>query len=330
MLAGHEIRRRWRRVVALTLLVGVVGAVVLSTAAGARRSDTALARFNTSSRSSDVQLLVGGLAPTTPVELHAFARVPGVAAFAVLHVFGISVPRAPYLTSIAAATDANFATVVDRARLVAGRVADPAVVDEITIGESLAAKLHLGVGSHLDALSFSVAQIEASFANNTSNANPPSFAGPRLRLRVVGIVRRPLDLGNRGATGGVLVETPAFNRYYANRIGSYGSVFRIRTRHGAADVDRVAASARRIFAAAAVLQRAARSRSRTTARQNAIDVLTAALWVFAGVAALAGGVAIGIVLTREISPRRVDQTTLRSLGLTRRQRAADQRTTRRC
>ena len=35
--------------------------------------------------------------------------------------------------------------------------------------------------------------------------------------------------------------------------------------------------------------------------QSAIDVLTVALWVFAGVAALAGLVAITIVLSREIS-----------------------------
>ena len=56
--------------------------------------------------------------------------------------------------------------------------------------------------------------------------------------------------------------------------------------------------------------------------QNAIDVLTVALWVFAGVAALAGGVAIAIVLTREISLSSVDQATLRTLGLTRRQRTA--------
>jgi ABC-type lipoprotein release transport system permease subunit len=249
------------------------------------------------------------------MELHAFARVPGVAAFAVLHAFGISVPRAPYLTYVAAATDAKFAGAVDRGRVVAGRAANPAVVDEINIGESLAAKLHLGVGGHLDALSLSVAQVEASYAN------PQSFAGPRLRFRIVGIVRRPLDLGNRGASGGVLVETPAFTRYYANRIGGYGSVFRVRTRHGAADVDRVVASARRVFASApffsvnpVVVE--------NNGAQNAIDVLTVALWVFAGVAALAGGVAIAIVLTREISLASVDQATLRALGLTRRQRAA--------
>jgi len=50
----------------------------------------------------------------------------------------------------------------------------------------------------------------------------------------------------------------------------------------------------------------------TQGAQSAINVLTLALWVFAGVAALAGVVAIGIVLTREISLVSVDQETLRS------------------
>ena len=53
-----------------------------------------------------------------------------------------------------------------------------------------------------------------------------------------------------------------------------------------------------------------------------VDVLAAALWVFAGVAALAGLVAIAIVLSREISLTATDQTTQSALGLTRSQRIA--------
>lgn len=53
IVAGHMLRRRVRSVVMLTLLVGVVGAVVLATAAGARRTGSALDRFNASSRMAD-------------------------------------------------------------------------------------------------------------------------------------------------------------------------------------------------------------------------------------------------------------------------------------
>ena len=60
----------------------------------------------------------------------------------------------------------------------------------------------------------------------------------------------------------------------------------------------------------------------TEGARSAIDVLTLALWTFAGVTMLAGVVAIGIVLTRDIAHVAVDQSTLRALGTSRGQRGA--------
>jgi ABC-type lipoprotein release transport system permease subunit len=174
------------------------------------------------------------------------------------------------------------------------------------------------VGDHLDGESYSPEQV-ASFRNGGYAGQGPE--GPRFRIRIVGIVRRPLDLGDRGASGGVLVLTPAFNHRYETSIGSFGgTILRVRTRNGAADVSSVAAAARRIFDSPQfdVQDLAIESQG----AQNAIDVLTVALWVFAGVAALAGLVAITIVLSREISLTATDQATQRALGLTRPQRIA--------
>src|SRR5205085_898255 len=163
MLARCDIRRRWQGVVVLTLLVGIVGAVVLATAAGARRSDAALGRFNNWSRESSVEIHVPD--PTSS-QLRAFGRVPEVSGFAVLQGLFINVVRAPNLGA-AVAVDTNLGRVVDRARIIAGRAADPSAVDEITIGETLAAQLRLGVGGHLDAASFTPAQAKAVLAGGT-------------------------------------------------------------------------------------------------------------------------------------------------------------------
>ena len=129
-------------------------------------------------------------------------------------------------------------------------------------------------------------------------------------------------MGDRGAVGGVLVLTPAFNQKYENRIGSFsGTILRVRARNGAADVGQIAAAARRIFGQSP--QFGAQDLAvDTQGAQNAIDVLVVALWTFAGVAALAGAVAITIVMTREISLSATDQTTQRALGLTRLQNIA--------
>jgi ABC-type antimicrobial peptide transport system permease subunit len=320
MLAGCEIRRRWRSVLALTLLVGLVGAVVLATAAGARRSETALARFSAESRSGDVTLSPAfGYTPTPP-QLNAVRHIPNVVAVAVLRFYALVEVHASTKVSPAAALDGAMGSVVDRSRLITGRRANPAATDEVTIGEVLAAQLHQGVGGHLDFVSYTPAQLAAATAGGGSGGGPPpSPEGPQLRLRIVGIVRRPGDLGDADAGGGIVVLTPAFNRAYSDQIGNFGVGVDVRTRHGVSDVPHVFAAARPIFATSGGLSVQGGPED-TQGAQSAINVLTLALWVFAGVAALAGVVAIGIVLTREISPIPVDQETLRSLGVTRPQR----------
>ena len=113
--------------------------------------------------------------------------------------YGLIIPDAPYFQSIGAPTDDRFGDVIDRDRLVAGRSPDPAAPDEVTIGEGLAARLGLAVGDHLDVESYSPAQIQ-DILSGVPDAGPP--AGPRIRLRLVGIVRRPLDLGEQTASAG--------------------------------------------------------------------------------------------------------------------------------
>jgi hypothetical protein len=304
-------RRRWRSLVVITLLVGVVGAIVLATAAGARRSSSSLQRFIEYSRSADVE--VDARNPT-PAQLDAFQHAPGVAGFAVLNADSLT-PDIGSNLAIAAAVDDKFGSVADRARLVSGRRADPSAPDEINIGETLAAQAHLRIGSYIEAGSMTPAQLKGLLRGR--DPGPPQ--GPRVRLRVVGIVRRPLDLGDRAASGGVVVLTPAFDHAYAGKIGVFQSVLRVRTVHGAADVKRVQDEARRIFGRNQFFQLVDASLERSGA-SSAINVLTMALWIFAAVTGLAAAVALGIVLTRDNSEGSGDQETLCALGLTRRQR----------
>ena len=79
-LAGHELRARWLGWVVLALLVGLAGGVVLTAAAGARRTDSAYPRFLAVSKASDV--LIGPASNGTGGYDDALARLPGVAAIA--------------------------------------------------------------------------------------------------------------------------------------------------------------------------------------------------------------------------------------------------------
>src|SRR4051812_37811594 len=55
-VAARELRRSRRTVLALTLLVAVGGAIVLTLAAGARRANTSYQRFRTETLSADVSV----------------------------------------------------------------------------------------------------------------------------------------------------------------------------------------------------------------------------------------------------------------------------------
>ena len=218
MLARVELRRRWRHVVVLTLLAGVAGAMVLALAAGARRTASALDRFEGDTQTSNVEITVGD---ASDAELDELRRSPGVAAVGALHQFSmVAAAGAGFPT--AGQLDGTFGTEVDRARVVEGREPDQSRVDEIAIGEGLAESLGLHVGDEVEVVGYSFDDIESP----VGVAEPH---GPRVPLRVVGIVRRPLDLGSRGASGGVVVLTRAFTEEYRDRIGTWvGTVLRSR------------------------------------------------------------------------------------------------------
>ena len=309
---GSELRRRWRSALALVLFVGIIGGIVLASAAGAHRSATALDRFITDSRSSSAEVDV---TDPTAAQLQAFRRSPQVVDLAVLHAYGVTPHGAPNLKN-AATIDGRLGAVVDRARLVAGRQANPNTVDEVAIGQGLAHQLHVGIGDQLEADSITPGQLV--LASQNQDPGPP--AGPLVRLRVVGIVRRPLDLGDLSASGGVVIETPAFDRAYRGRVALFTTVLRVVTRDGAADIPAVASAARRAFGSK--LSGVQNVTTEARGGEDAINVLTLALWLFAAVAAVAGGVAIAIVLSRDIAQEEIDQETLASLGLTRRERVA--------
>ncbi len=308
MLARAELRHRWRSAVVLTLLVGFVGAVVVALVAGARRTDTSLERFERQSRAATLEIDVG---EATPEQIERFRRLPGVAGAAELRQLTM-VSGSQRFIAVAGQVDDRFGEVVDRARVIEGRLADQSRPDEVTIGESLADELHLDVGDRLEFRSYSPADIDLARA---SNAATPSPHGPPVSLRVVGIVRRPLDLGGRGTAGGVVVMTKAFTHTYRDQIGSFaGSILRVRTDHGDADVGRVTRAAKRMFGTSNVFSFQNLGVEGKGA-QDAIDVATVGLYLAAGVAALTGLVGVGIALSREISVVDGDQRTLSALGV---------------
>src|SRR5262249_52236700 len=211
-------------------------------------------------------------------------RTPGVADIGVLHQLAMYNFKAGFLPT-AGPKDDRCGRTIDRPRVIRGRLARR--VDELNIGPGLARRMHLSLGDTLGFQSFTPQDVKDQI--NTSTFDPH---GPAPTLRVVGIVRRPLDLGARGDTGGVIVVTRAFVKQYRDQIGTFsGDVLRVRTEHGDADVPRITAAAHRIFRADT---RAGTGLGGTgtafgvlglgtegEGAQSAVDITTAALWILA-------------------------------------------------
>jgi hypothetical protein len=84
ILARTDLRRHWRAAIALTLLIGLPAGLVLATAAGARRTETAYGRFLRSTVAADAAAAPSGADGTQNVGALAayytdLARRPGVA-----------------------------------------------------------------------------------------------------------------------------------------------------------------------------------------------------------------------------------------------------------
>src|ERR671931_2801091 len=94
MRARAELRSNWRATVALVLMIGLAGGVVMSAAAGARRTDSSYGRFLAWAHAPDAGLTTGAAFGLTAVAPRAVNPPPEVASSALVDSF-LFVSRRP-------------------------------------------------------------------------------------------------------------------------------------------------------------------------------------------------------------------------------------------
>jgi len=150
-LAAHELRTRWPGWVALALLVGLAGGVVLTAAAGARRTDSAYPRYLAAYKASDA--LVAPAENGVYGYDDALARLPGVVAIApIVGLQALPVGPGGKLNSaatVAAPMDGRFGHTLEVPKMLAGRQPSPDRPGEVMIDQIGAQDLHVWVGSRL-------------------------------------------------------------------------------------------------------------------------------------------------------------------------------------
>ena len=303
------LRRRWRSWTVLSLLVGLAAGVVISAAAGARRTETAYDRFLEATDPFDVMVM----AVPFPLDIDAVKRLPEVAvAVNVPYAFLDPAPGEPQRELSPLLVPDYRQSTQYRTKLVSGRRPHPDRADEASVNP-VAAQVHgVEVGTVLRLQAWTP---EAARALLEGDRQPPD--GVIVEVKVVGVEASAGGLLPSENDEGSLALTPAFAREYGDQIGTV-DLLMVQLRRGQADMAAFKAGVERI--AGDHPPQYIDLGDDTAQVQRSIDVQASALRLFALLAGVAGVVVVGQALGRQTSTDAADQPTLAALGLTRPQR----------
>jgi hypothetical protein len=321
-LAAHELRARWRGWATLVLLVAFAGGAVLAAVAGASRTESAYPRLLTASNASD--LLVGPLGSGLGGYFGALARLPGagvVAPAAVLNLeplgHGALGPRTPVTT---APVDRRFGQLLDKPKVLAGRLPASDRAGEIAVDPRAAAMLGLQVGSVLTMRAVPNGPLPGAGA-----AGQGPVAPRVLRERVVGMmVTRgsvlPVTPNDKVPT--ILASPALFHQLGVRYAGGTAAVVQLRQGASSVAFRRQAQSLTRQFRETEGGVVVGDERAQATAVQHAIRPEAIALAVFALALAITALLIIGQATSRLLTTGSLINPTLAALGMTRAQLTA--------
>jgi hypothetical protein len=305
-LTGIEVRRHWRSVLLLALLVALVVGTVLASVAGARRSRTSFDRYLAQVNGPDIMATADAGAPEEIEALDRLAELPMVAAAPVVDMPAAS-PEG-YLP-LAVSVDGLVPGTYLKSPIIAGREADPSAPFEVTLSERTARILEVGVGDMIPMISFGP---EAAAAFGRDELEEPAPDGPTFELTVVGIVRDAGDIASRSTDLTLTFLTPAFrDRFPTTTIGSFARGRFIVLKEGV-ELSELSAAAAHLPIELDVTFSAGVVRSQADPTMAAIAT---ALYVFAGVAAVAGLATIGHAVGRMQTAAADDDDTLAAIGV---------------
>ncbi|MFL5825195.1 MAG: FtsX-like permease family protein [Thermoleophilaceae bacterium] len=318
------LRTRWRSWLALALLSGLIGGLVLALAAASHRADTVLPRFYKTINAADAYVDPGFGFGEESLNLDRIARLPEVVESernAQLAALARSSSGKPILplgadgVSYVVPSDGHPADTIDRAKLIDGRLPDPSKAGEALADSHVLRTLGLHVG---DTLTLGLITHDSLWnakitLHLTADPTKDPF-GPIAKVRIVGA-----DANARVAVdGGQMHLTPAFYRRYGGKdLGSWVEELQVRLRHGQADLPKFQADVHRI--AGKLVYGFFVPSVGHPQLQRSIDLQAKTLLGLAGLLAVGGLLLVGQALLRQSAVESRDDATLQALGMTRRQ-----------
>ena len=307
-------RERWSVAVLLAVLAAATSALCLVAVTGAVRSPDAFERLRRATNASDIH---GFIEPddVSPADIERVAGAqPDVLAFGIQAEPFLSPDFDRYIPTFnvmpVATITSSDASAIDVPLVVAGRPADPARVDQMTVSERFADELDLDAGDTLRLESVTDEWVDVAFSGG--DLAPPD--GPSFEMTVTGIVRTPVD---RGHFSGAMFFTPALMREYQGR-------FRTNTYFSARITDPDTMTPERqaeLGAAFAPLSEELNFSYSSDQGQldGGLSAISDVWWIIAGIALLAGGAVCFQVARTTARQMLSDHTKMDALGATRRQ-----------
>ena len=208
-----DIRRRWRSLAVLLLLILVSGATVMTSLAGARRGASAWQRL----QSRTLPATAAVLANTSNFDWSKFRKLPEVSAMTTFVVdYSYSIDGRPASSSAFPPADDQSMSTVESPIVYKGRVFDPKRADEVVVSRQFVARYHKGVGDTVALDLPSQKQVEEGV-----EAGPGvRLGGPRLRMLIVGVVSSPWFSDKTGGTGVITLSPGVEAQYPLNFVGN--------------------------------------------------------------------------------------------------------------
>jgi ABC-type antimicrobial peptide transport system permease subunit len=313
-----DLRLRWRATLGLVLLLGLIGGVVLTAAAGARRTDTAYPRLLSWANATQVDLLPA--ANGFPADYYAaLAKLPQVAQLSTAVLYQVVLPTArhPDNNQVTAMSSPNHGVGIatDKVKVLQGRPYDPDTPGQAMIDPQLAALEHVGPGGTLRLV---------GVPNDPKTGSPDFTKRVPMSFRVTAVVvfdNQIVPIGGGSGSGNIepAALVSSFPGPGAAATMSYGNEAQIRLRPGATvdSLSRAATALAKRYPDTSGQILTISQATQAAATQQAIRPQAIALAAFAALAGLIALAVLGQLLSRQLALDSADFPVLRAIGATR-------------
>jgi hypothetical protein len=316
-----DLRRHWRSLTVLALLVGIAGTTVMAALAGARRGASTQDRLNARTLPATAMILAN-----TPGfdwgPIRSLPEVEAMTTFVVDYTMstegfssdGIGFPPA----------DDEFMRTIEKPVIFAGRALDPTRADEAVVTRKFVSHYHKGIG---DTVVFILATPK-EIAQQQGSGPDGAFTGPRITAHIVGVgeTSSRWAVDEPGGNGGLQPSPGLYTHYRENIVGAPGANTLnyinalVRLRGGEAAIQQLRNDITRVTGRSDIEVTNLAEQQRVM--QHHIAFESRCLVAFAAAAFVAALFLVGQAIVRYAAANTEELRTLRALGMTPRQAIA--------